>query len=511
MRPRAMKYLFVTWDGGGNLPPELAVASRLVGRGHEVRFLGHRSQGAAVKEAGCGFTAFEQAPDADLTHPDATVNRGPKLLAQLRERLFFGPAAAFAADVLAELDRHRADAVAVDCMLFGALAAAERSGLPSAALYHTIYSPPTLDVPPFGRGFGLPKNWRDRLWQSAFRGVAARLWKKGLPAFNAARAGIGLPPLSRVFEQFDRLDRVLLMSSPAFDFAALGGTRLPANVRYVGAQVDVEREDRVPADPADRRARVLVSFSTGYQAQKPVVRRAVAALGTLPVQALVTTGPALELNGPAPANVEVRSFVPHAEVLPHTDLVVTHAGMGTVMVSLAHGVPLVCLPMGRDQLDVAARLVHAGAGRRLPPGADEAKIAAVVRDALADHTLTVNAGRLGQAIRDEVAADRAVAELEALPGDLIYQRAGKTRASLGTRETDDIEGLADELSASRVSFERYDTERSKTDEKGIAIFGVRESGYVKHASFKDPYGNSLGAQGGGCRPRTDDALGRPPT
>jgi UDP:flavonoid glycosyltransferase YjiC (YdhE family) len=151
-----------------------------------------------------------------------------------------------------------------------------------------------------------------------------------------------------------------------------------------------------------------------------------AALGTLPVRALVTTGPALELNGATPANVEVRSFVPHAEVLPDTDLVVTHAGMGSVLVSLAHGVPLVCLPMGRDQLDVAARVVHARAGLRVSPKASKAKIAAAVGDALADHTLAVNAGRLGQAIRHEVAADRAVAELQGL-ADLRTASAARVR------------------------------------------------------------------------------------
>ena len=437
-----MKYLFVTWDGGGNLRPELAVASRLVGRGHEVRFLGHRSQEVAVKEAGCRFSAFERAPDSDLTHPDGTVNLGPKLFAQLRERLFFGPAAAFATDVLGELDRHPTDAVAVDCMLFGALAAAERSGLPSAALYHTIYSPPALDVPPFGPGFGLPEGWRDRLPQKAFRAMANRLWKKGLPAFNDARAEIGLPPLSSVFEQFDRLDRVLLMTSPAFDFAALSGARLPANVRYVGPQVELAHGPRAavggpllrsmpgrdrPAASADDRPLVLVSFSTAYQAQEPVVRRVLAALETLPVRALVTTGPSLELNGAVPTNVEVRSFVPHAEVLPRTDLVVTHAGMGTVMASLAHSVPLVCLPMGRDQLDVAARVVHAGAGRRLSPKAGEAKIAAAIRDALADHTLTARARRLGRVIDDELAADQAVAELEGLADPRLDQMAKEKR------------------------------------------------------------------------------------
>ena len=43
-----MRYLFVTVDGGGNLYPELALAGRLAGRGHDVRFLGNRSQRTAI-------------------------------------------------------------------------------------------------------------------------------------------------------------------------------------------------------------------------------------------------------------------------------------------------------------------------------------------------------------------------------------------------------------------------------------------------------------------------------
>jgi MGT family glycosyltransferase len=422
-----MRYLFVTWDGGGNLPPELALARRVMERGHDVRFLGHRSQQAAIEKAGCAFSPYERAPDCDASRADGALIRDweagspPELFGWLRERLFFGPAEAFAIDVLAELQRHPADAVATDFMLYGAHAAAERSGLPSAALYHTVYAPPTADVPPFGPGLDLPKTAAEREQQREGRAMAVRGWNEGLPTFNAARARIGLPKLNSVFEQFDRLDRVLVMTSRAFDFAAINGTRLPANVRYVGPQLELGPNGR--GRVGDGRPLVLVSFSTTYQAQQPLLQRVLAGLGTLPVRALVTTGPALELNSSLPANVEVRSFVPHAEVLPHTDLVVTHAGMGTVMASLAYGVPLVCVPMGRDQLDVAARVAHAAAGRRLSPAAREAEIVAAIRSALADRDLAANAGRLATEIGRELAAERAVAELEALAERKVGGRA----------------------------------------------------------------------------------------
>jgi len=64
----------------------------------------------------------------------------------------------------------------------------------------------------------------------------------------------------------------------------------------------------------------------------------------------------------APANVSVRRWVRHADVLPSCSAVLTHGGHGTVIKALAAGVPLVVAPLGRDQPDNAARVVHAGAG-----------------------------------------------------------------------------------------------------------------------------------------------------
>ena len=53
--------LFVTWDGGGNVPPALGIAAELKRRGNAVRFLGHPSQRQAIEAA--GFTVEEfQAP-----------------------------------------------------------------------------------------------------------------------------------------------------------------------------------------------------------------------------------------------------------------------------------------------------------------------------------------------------------------------------------------------------------------------------------------------------------------
>jgi UDP:flavonoid glycosyltransferase YjiC (YdhE family) len=46
--------------------------------------------------------------------------------------------------------------------------------------------------------------------------------------------------------------------------------------------------------------------------------------------------------------------------------VITHAGLNTVLESLSEGVPIVALPQGNDQPEVAARVEARGAGIVIP-------------------------------------------------------------------------------------------------------------------------------------------------
>ena len=65
--------------------------------------------------------------------------------------------------------------------------------------------------------------------------------------------------------------------------------------------------------------------------------------------------------------------------------------------------------------------------------------------------------------------------------------AGKSGGTVAAWEVDDLETTVDELTANGVSFEHYDTDRVKTNEKGIA-----ELGEERVAWFKDPDGNTHG-------------------
>jgi len=156
-----------------------------------------------------------------------------------------------------------------------------------------------------------------------------------------------------------------------------------------------------------------------------VVARICAALAQLDVRVLLLTGEALdpaELTG-LPDAVAVRGFVPHLAVLPRASLLVTHAGMGSLMAAFAAGVPTVCLPLGRDQRKNAQRALELGTSITLPDDAEVADIAAAAGQALASSAMVTNARRMQAAVRRHDPGRLAAEVLQSVV------RAGPSRAT----------------------------------------------------------------------------------
>ena len=96
---------------------------------------------------------------------------------------------------------------------------------------------------------------------------------------------------------------------------------------------------------------------------------------------------------------------------------VTHAGHGTVLKTLAAGVPLVCMPMGRDQKDNTVRVLRLGAGVRIRQSSTPEQIAAAISTVLNDARHTAAARGFAQVLASEAASSPSAAdEAEALLG-----------------------------------------------------------------------------------------------
>jgi UDP:flavonoid glycosyltransferase YjiC (YdhE family) len=141
----------------------------------------------------------------------------------------------------------------------------------------------------------------------------------------------------------------------------------------------------------------------------------VEALSALAVRAVVTVGQRLDSGEiTSTPNVAVVASAPHSLILGEAALVVSHCGHGTTIKALAAGVPMVCIPMGRDQNDTAARVVHHGAGIRLSPKASVPDIRSAVTQVLGEERYRSGARRLAEAIADDDPTTELVDELESL-------------------------------------------------------------------------------------------------
>lgn len=364
--------LFVTWDGGGNLPPALGIAHELAGRGDHVRFLGHEQQRQAVESAGFMFTAYAHARPWSSTAPVGNLRGALRYFAMFTDH---GPGR----DLVQLLESEGADVLVVDCMSLGALGAARKLAVPRAVLVHTFY------------------RYLTKAWDRGPIGLLGRL--KGL---NPARLWAGA-------------DLILIAADPILDPAGAG--QLPSNARHVG--VVQPAPNLVPANSTGAEPpRVLVSFSTiRYPGQEQALQSVLDALGQLPADGLVTYGDAVDPSRlRPPANVEMHRHLPHGEVMPGVQVVIGHGGHATTMRALAHNVPLLVMPMHPmlDQKMVGTSVAAQAAGEVLPKDASPEQIRAAVERLLAPGPHRDAAARTGARLRAQHAAAAAADELHSL-------------------------------------------------------------------------------------------------
>ena len=168
------------------------------------------------------------------------------------------------------------------------------------------------------------------------------------------------------------LDARLVLSIEALD-----GSPGAPGVRWVGPAIPPEGPDAGWHPPA--RSLVVVSMGSHDLGDGPVLQNVLDAVATLPVDAVVTVRDDLDRASlHVPSNAEVRGFTRHAALLPHADAFVGHGGHGGIMAALAFGVPMVLLPLDRDQPHNAARVAAVGAGRALDKAAGPDEIAAAI-------------------------------------------------------------------------------------------------------------------------------------
>ncbi len=369
-----MRFLFAFVGGPGHFEPLVPVASALRAAGHVVAFAAHPRMVPIV--AARGFEAFASAGESPPRERkpllDVSMERERR---DLRER-FAGPLAAGRADWILGLD-WPADMIVRDETDFGAAIAAERLGVPWATVRITA------------------------------TGELIRPQDVAKP-LDALRAAHGLAP----DPELAALDGDLVLSPfpPSLRAAEHPLRFFPTGRGDPGGAIYFTLGTVFNLESGDLFARVL----EGLRGR----------------EAIVTVGEEIDPGelDPAPG-IRVERYIPQAEVLPRCRAVISHGGSGSVLGALAHGLPMVLIPIGADQPLNGDRAAELGFAR--------------VLDAVRATPDDVRAALDGvEAYRP--AAEALRGELEALPGveravELLTRassRAGSSRrsASRGSRE-----------------------------------------------------------------------------
>jgi MGT family glycosyltransferase len=346
----------------GRLYPLVPTLLELVRRGHRVTVKAGIDDVQRLRAA--GLHAQPLAAPIERFEPDdwQARTRFGALMSGLRR---FGERAPSQADDLAAaIEADPVDALLIDEGSWGAAAAAEASGVPWA---YSIVSPVPLtsrDAPPFGLGLR-PRG--DRLGRLR-DGVARRLTLGALEhmvagELNGLRAELGVPPFTSFDAAYLAASVVVAYTAEPFEYPR---SDWPATLRLVGPGI-WEPPSAAPGWLAEiDRPLVLVTCSTLFQNDVRLAETACRAFADQPYDVVITTGDIDPATLPAPPNVRVERYVAHSPVLDRAECVVCHAGMGITQKALAHGVPVVAVPFGRDQPEVARRVEVARAGVRLP-------------------------------------------------------------------------------------------------------------------------------------------------
>jgi len=370
-------YVLCSTPVRSHLAPMLTIAGHLHERGHSVRFLTGRLFTEAVRRVGVEHVALPRECDCDDSDLDAAFpgRAGLKGLDRMRfecNHIFLDaiPHQRRALDEL--IDQDCPDAILIDPGYAGALPLllgppTGRPPILKAGITPLMFS--SRDTAPFGLARSPSttplRRWRNKL---LYR-VGRRMFRSNEQYADQLlrREGCAAPDLP-LFDWSLLADRLLQFSIPQLDYPR---SDLPPHVSFVGPlPAQPESAFQPPdwwADDIVNTTKPVVYVTQGTVDNGDLGRLIGAtlhALADLDVVVVATTGgrDASAIPTPIPANTRIAGYLPHAELLPHVDVMITNGGFGGVQHALARGIPLIVGGDTEDKPEVAARVAWAGAG-----------------------------------------------------------------------------------------------------------------------------------------------------
>jgi zeaxanthin glucosyltransferase len=412
-----MKLGFICLNLPGHLNPMTALARHLQDRNHEVIFL--YSSGAA----GLPFVPGPEKDHFNENRPELSKMEGEDAL-QFSARVLMAQTEAMLKSMPAMVQANGVDALVLDMGNFYLELGAMQLGMPYVHISNSLhldfsgYTPLCLyGWPHETTTAALARNREGvakfvRLLESSNASIRAYAEKAGLK-IDWEDPGFTLSPLPAITQ----LPR-------AFDFES---SHWPPQFYHTGPFHDGKGRESVdfPWDRLTGEPLIYASMGTILNGRLDVFRTIVAALAKHnDLQLVLSVGDQVEPGqiGPVPSNAIIVKRAPQLELLKQASICITHAGLNTVLESLAQGVPQVAIPVTYDQPGVAARITDKQTG-----------VVTSLDELTSDHLATL----LGEVLNNSMYRDNArklqmaIADANGLSvaADLIEESLGVRRPS----------------------------------------------------------------------------------
>lgn len=353
----------------GHLNPMTSLGHALRQRGHRVTLLTIADGRAKALAAGLEF-----APIGASESPEGSTRA---LFARLGE--LSGPAAFRATlahfqqatrlvlrDGPPALRQLGVDALVIDQTSFGGASIAQALDLPFVSVSCALLLNQEPDVPPVNTGWRYRPVWWARLRNQLGYAVLGQLARPIREIVADYRQRMGLPRLSDPSQAYSQLLQ-LCQQPAALDFPR---RQLPDCLHFTGPLTNPASRERAEFPWARLTGQPLIYASMGtiQNRQLGMFETIAAACRRLDAQLVIALGGGCRPEDlpPLPGSPLVVGFAPQLDLLQRASLTITHAGLNTVLESLAQGVPMVAIPIANDQPGVAARVAWSGCGAVVP-------------------------------------------------------------------------------------------------------------------------------------------------
>ena len=402
---------FLTLNVMGHLFPMSTLALHLKSRGHRATFFAFPDSKTFLLDAGveCVVIGKDMFPLGYTRKMLDTLSqmKGVRGI-QFTVKFLCDEVRAQLANLPAAIREAGIDAIVIDQFFIGGSTVAEHLRLPYVHVANALLANVDKRLPPITFCWKAEDSFTARVRNRLGHALTISLFRAVREQLNTQRREWGLLPYTEFVNERLGTQPQICQQPPSFEFPRI----LPPSFHFVGPlhRHDSRMKTSFPWERIDGRPLIYASMGTLQNGLDWVFRIIAEGCVGLDAQLVLSLGGNLDPKqfSDLPGDPVVVQFAPQLDLLKRATLCVTHAGLNTALESLAHGVPMVAIPITNDQPGVAARIAWTKTGQVVPLKKLKAEaLRTAVQAVMTSPSYRENACRLQQEIAQLNSLERA--------------------------------------------------------------------------------------------------------